>query len=191
MDLVGALNGWFRNLSFIAEDLGYPTPGVARLLHDSGWPGMKVLQFAFDSRDSSSYLPHSYPRHCVCYTGTHDNAPLEMWRREAAPADIAYATEYLGLSEREGFNWGILRGGLGSVADLFVAQMQDYLGLGLGHRMNTPGESAGNWQWRMLPGEASEALAAKIRRMTENYDRCAKLPEVAEQTEEAETSEEE
>ena len=190
MDLVGALNGWFRNLSFIAEDLGYPTPGVARLLNDSGWPGMKVLQFAFDSRDSSSYLPHSYPRHCVCYTGTHDNAPLEMWRREAAPADIAYATEYLGLSEREGFNWGILRGGLGSVADLFVAQMQDYLGLGMGHRMNTPGESAGNWQWRMLPGEASEALAAKIRRMTENYDRCAKLAPVVE-TEEVETSEEE
>lgn len=181
MDLVGALNGWFRNLRFIAEDLGYPTPGVAKLLHDSGWPGMKVLQFAFDSRDSSSYLPHSYHNHCVCYTGTHDNAPLAMWRREAAAEDIDYATEYLGLSEREGFNWGILRGGLGSVADLFVAQMQDYLGLGAGHRMNTPGEPEGNWQWRMLADEANDALAAKIRRMCENYDRCEKLPPASEE----------
>ena len=154
----------------------------------SGFPGMKVLQFAFDSREPSLYLPHNCVPNSVCYTGTHDNAPLDMWRHEAAAADIAYATEYLGLSEREGFNWGILRGGLGSVADLFVAQMQDYLGLGMGHRMNTPGESAGNWQWRMLSGEANEALAAKIRRMTENYDRCEKRAPVVE-AEEVETSE--
>ena len=181
MRLVGALNGWFKDLRFIAEDLGYPTPGVARLLYESGWPGMKVLQFAFDSRDSSSYLPHSYHNHCVCYTGTHDNAPLEMWRREASAEDIAYATEYLGLSEKEGFSWGILRGGLGSVANMFVAQMQDYLGLGTGHRMNTPGIPDGNWQWRMVEGEASPELAAKIRRMCENYDRCEKQPAVMEE----------
>ena len=183
MRLVGALNGWFPELRFIAEDLGFPTPGVAKLLRDSGWPGMKVLQFAFDSRDSSSYLPHSYRNHCVCYTGTHDNSPLEMWRKDAAAKDIAYATEYLGLSEKEGFSWGILRGGLGSVSDLFVAQMQDYLELGTGHRMNTPGIPEGNWQWRMLAGEASDALAAKIRRMCENYDRCEKPVPVKKETE--------
>ena len=91
MALVSALTGWFPGLQFIAEDLGYPTPSVQQLLLDSGWPGMKVLEFAFDSRDTSNYLPHTYPRHCVCYTGTHDNSPVELWRHEAAPEDIAYA----------------------------------------------------------------------------------------------------
>ena len=97
MALVGVLTGWFPQLEFIAEDLGYPTPEVAQLLRDSGLPGMKVLEFAFDSRDTSSYLPHSYGENCICYTGTHDNSPLALWRQEADPADIAFAKEYLGL----------------------------------------------------------------------------------------------
>ena len=172
MSLIRALTGWFPRLSFIAEDLGYPTPSVQQLLQDSGWPGMKVLEFAFDSRDTSNYLPHTYPRHCVCYTGTHDNSPLELWRQEAAPEDIAYAAAYLGLNPEEGFHWGVLRGGLSSVADLFVAQMQDYLGLGEYHRMNVPGKLGGNWQWRLLPGEASGQLAEKIRRMAVMYGRA-------------------
>ena len=162
MDLIDRLNGWFPQLEFIAEDLGYPTPEVAQLLHDSGWPGMKVLEFAFDSRDTSSYLPHTYTPHCICYTGTHDNSPLLLWRQEAAPEDIAYAAEYLALTEDEGFHWGVIRGGMSSVAELFVAQMQDYLGLGEGHRMNIPGTQGGNWTWRLLPGELTEKLAARI-----------------------------
>ncbi|MBE6990870.1 MAG: 4-alpha-glucanotransferase [Ruminococcaceae bacterium] len=172
MDLVDVLNGWFPQLRFIAEDLGYPTPGVAKLLADSGWPGMKVLEFAFDSRDSSSYLPHTYTPYCICYTGTHDNSPLALWREEAAPEDIAYAARYLGLNEQEGFCRGVIRGGMSSVAELFVAQMQDYLALGRGHRMNTPGTRSGNWTWRMLPGEATAELAAEIRGMTVMYGRA-------------------
>ena len=171
MDLIDRLNGWFPQLEFIAEDLGYPTPEVAQLLHDSGWPGMKVLEFAFDSRDTSSYLPHTYAPHCICYTGTHDNSPLLLWRQEAAPEDIAYATEYLALTEDEGFHWGVIRGGMSSVAELFVAQVQDYLGLGEGHRMNIPGTQGGNWTWRLLPGELTERLAARIDRMTTLYGR--------------------
>ena len=171
MDLIDRLNGWFPQLEFIAEDLGYPTPEVAQLLHDSGWPGMKVLEFAFDSRDTSSYLPHTYTPHCICYTGTHDNSPLLLWRQEAAPEDIAYATEYLALTEDEGFHWGVIRGGMSSVAELFVAQVQDYLGLGEGHRMNIPGTQGGNWTWRLLPGELTEKLAARIDRMTTLYGR--------------------
>ncbi len=112
MALVGVLTGWFPQLEFIAEDLGYPTPEVAQLLRDSGLPGMKVLEFAFDSRDTSSYLPHSYGENCICYTGTHDNSPLALWRQEADPADIAFAKEYLGLNDEEGFNRGIIRGGM-------------------------------------------------------------------------------
>ena len=101
MSLVGVLTSWFPQLRFIAEDLGYPTPGVQQLLQDSGLPGMKVLEFAFDSRDTSSYLPHSYGENCVCYTGTHDNSPLALWKDEAAPEDIDCAREYLGLNDRE------------------------------------------------------------------------------------------
>ena len=171
MALVGVLTNWFRDLDFIAEDLGYPTPEVTQLLADSRLPGMKVLEFAFDSRDTSSYLPHSYGENCICYTGTHDNAPLALWRTEADKADIAFAVQYLGLNDREGFNRGIIRGGMSSVAKLFVAQMQDWLDLGAGHRMNIPGTSRGNWEWRMLPGEASKKLAGQIREMTRIYGR--------------------
>ena len=147
------------------------TPEVKAMLAASGYPGMKIMQFAFDSRESGNYLPHTYPRHCVCYTGTHDNSPLALWKDEAAPEDIAYAREYLGLNDGEGFNWGLIRGGMSSVARLFVAQMQDYLELGLHHRTNVPGTQSGNWQWRLLPGEATPALARRIRRVTELYGR--------------------
>ena len=169
ISLVGVLTGWFHDIEFIAEDLGFPTPEVTQLLADSRLPGMKVLEFAFDSRDTSSYLPHSYGENCVCYTGTHDNAPLALWRTEADREDVAFAVQYLGLNEREGFNRGIIRGGMGSVAKLFVAQMQDWLDLGPGHRMNVPGTSCGNWKWRMLAGEASHSLASSIHEMTRIY----------------------
>ena len=171
MDLIGVLTAKFPNIQFIAEDLGYLTPEVRQLLKESGLPGMKVLQFAFDSREPSNYLPHTYSPNCVCYAGTHDNSTLVGWKNEAAPDDIATAREYLGLNEEEGFHWGILRGGQSSVADLFVAQMQDYLGLGSEARMNTPGILGGNWQWRMLPGQITETLTKRIARMTSLYGR--------------------
>ena len=171
MKLVGTLTGWFHSLEFIAEDLGYPTPEVAQMLRDSKLPGMKVLEFAFSPHEPSDYLPHLYQENCVCYTGTHDNAPLALWREEADKKELAFAGQYLGLNEQEGFNRGVIRGGMGSVAKLFVAQMQDYLELGRYHRMNTPGTLGGNWEWRMLPGEADEKLAKRIRELTRMYSR--------------------
>lgn len=171
MDLVGVLTGWFPGLEIIAEDLGFLTPEVHQLLADSGLPGMKVLEFAFDSREPSNYLPHTYERNCVCYVGTHDNETVMQWRDQADRADVTYARKYLGLSEAEGFNWGVIRGGMSSVADTFVAQMQDYLGLGAEGRMNTPGTLGGNWQWRLLPGEATAALAKKIAQYAKMYGR--------------------
>ena len=173
MDLMNVLTEKFPNIQFIAEDLGYLTPEVRQLLEDSGLPGMKVLEFAFDSREAANYLPHTYPRHCVCYAGTHDNATLMGWKDEAAPADIAMARQYLGLNDEEGFHWGVLRGGQSSVADLFVAQMQDYLGLGSEARMNTPGILGGNWQWRMLSGQITDALTARIAGMARLYGRSS------------------
>ena len=174
MSLIGVLTGWFHDLQFIAEDLGYPSAAVQQLLTDSGFPGMKVLQFAFDSRDDSDYLPHTYPSHCICYTGTHDNTPLAAWLEEAEPEDVAKARAYLGLNEEEGLTWGILRGGMSSVAELFVAQLQDYLELGAEARMNTPGLLGDNWQWRLLPGQITPQLTKRIAKMTQLYGRSAK-----------------
>lgn len=171
MDLVQVLLNWFPQMQFIAEDLGFLTPEVRELLADSGLPGMKVLEFAFDSREPSNYLPHLYTPHCVCYTGTHDNAPLPAWKEEADPDDLALAVQYLGLNEEEGFHWGVLRGGMSSVAELFVAQMQDYLGLGAESRINTPGEPVGNWQWRLLPGQLTGELSRRMAHMARLYGR--------------------
>ena len=174
MDLVSVLKNWFPQVSFIAEDLGYLTPEVQQLLRDSDFPGMKVLEFAFDSREPSDYLPHTYPRHCVCYVGTHDNETVMAWKDAAASADIAMAVKYLGLNEEEGFHWGILRGGMSSVAELFVAQMQDFLGLGAEARMNTPSTLGGNWQWRLEEDQITDALAEKIADLTQLYGRSRK-----------------
>lgn len=171
MALVGVLTNWFRGLDFIAEDLGAPSPDVTQLRKDSGLPGMKVLEFAFDPETLSDYLPHRCGENSICYTGTHDNAPLALWCAEAGAAELAFAKKYLGLNEEEGFVSGIIRGGMSCGSRLFIAQMQDWLSLGEGSRMNTPGTDCGNWQWRLLPGEAGEDLAARIREMTHIYGR--------------------
>ena len=171
MKIVGALNGWFRGTEFIAEDLGYLTESVRELQKQSGWPGMKVLEFAFDSREPSDYLPHRYSGNCICYTGTHDNATLQAWFREASSDDIAEAVKYLGLNEREGYENGMIRGGMSSVATLFVAQIQDYL-LNGGARMNTPGKAEGNWQYRIPDGALTRPLSGRIREITRRYGRC-------------------
>lgn len=171
MDLVGAITGWFPKLRFIAEDLGFLTPEVHQLLRDSGLPGMKVLEFAFDSREPSDYLPHNYPRNCVCYVGTHDNETVMEWRGKASPEDMAYAKRYLGLNEEEGFAWGVIRGGMSSVADTFIVQLQDCLGLGPEGRMNTPGTKEGNWQWRLREGQLTAELSKRLLELTRIYGR--------------------
>ena len=173
MALLGVLKNWFPNIRFIAEDLGAPSPEVVQLLEDSGFPGMKVLEFAFDAGQSSSYLPHAYSQNCICYAGTHDNDTLAGWISQCKPADLQKAVNYLGLNKEEGYIWGILRGGMGSVASLFVAQLQDYLELGPEARINTPGTAAGNWQWRMKNGCLTKSLAARIYAMTALYDRIS------------------
>ena len=174
MDLVGVLTGWFPQLHFIAEDLGIITPEVARLLSDSGLPGMRVLQFAFDPDADSAYLPHNHVPNSICYTGTHDNDTLVGWLNSAPPAELAFARRYLGLNEEEELHWGILRGGMTSVANLFIAPIQDYLGLDSSARINTPGTAQGNWQWRLLPGELDRNLADRIAGLTRISGRLPK-----------------
>ena len=172
LDFIRAIQKALPDLDFIAEDLGYMTPEVRQLQLDSGYPGMKVLEFGFDSREESDYLPHLYPEDSVCYTGTHDNVTLKQWFDEASPEDVAMAKAYLGLNPEEGYVWGMIRGAMGSVSRLCVVQMQDYLELGKPARMNFPGTlSMANWTWRAKEGFDSEELAKKIYKITKLYGR--------------------
>ncbi len=180
MDLLRVLQGWFPDLRLIAEDLGTLTPEVERLLEESGLPGMRVLEFAFSPGADSAYLPHHHIPRCVCYTGTHDNAPLSAWLAQAPEAERAFARAYLGLHQEEGERQGLLRGGMSSVAALFIAQMQDYLGTGEEGRINTPGTLGGNWQWRLRPGQLTDKLARQMAEMAGRYGRGRPLELTAE-----------
>ncbi len=172
MDFIGAVKEALPDLEIIAEDLGFITAEVEALVRDSGFPGMKVMEFAFDSRESGDYLPHRYPTNSVVYSGTHDNVTLGQWFQEAAPDDIQSAVEYLGLNDREGYIWGMIRGAMGSVSKLCIIQMQDYLELTGEGRMNHPGTlTTANWTWRASEGFATSTLAQKIRAATERYGR--------------------
>ena len=170
-DFINRLHEVFPGLRLIAEDLGFLTEAVIQLQHDSGYPGMKVLEFAFDPREPSNYLPHRYPTNCICYSGTHDNETLVQWIDGANDEVRAYAAEYLGTTPDK-LREGILRAGLSSVADTFIAQMQDYLGLGASARMNTPGTvSTANWSWRMEKDALTPELAAGLKRLNQLYER--------------------
>lgn len=156
----------------LAEDLGFLTPDVHALREASGYPGMKVLQFAFDAREESDYLTHHYDKHCVVYTGTHDNNTVKGWLDTVRVSDMTYACQYLNLSREEGMNWGFIRGAWSSVGDLAIAQMQDFLNLGSEARMNMPSTVGDhNWSWRMLPGVLTDELADRIYQMTKLYGR--------------------
>jgi len=158
----------------IAEDLGFLDDDVRLLLRESGLPGMKVLEFAFDSREAGDYLPHNYERHCVVYTGTHDNDTALGWMEHAPEEDVRKAVDYLRLTPEEGYAWGLMRGAWSSVGELAIVQMQDLLELDGSARMNTPSTVGGNWKWRMLPGAASEKLAQRLRREMDLYQRLGK-----------------
>lgn len=159
------------SLPIIAEDLGFLTPAVYKLLRDSGFPGMKVLQFAFDSREESDYLPHNYKNNCVVYTGTHDNDTVMGWTETAEQSDVAFARRYLHVDDNEGFNWAMMRAAMMSVADTCILMMPDLLGLGSEARINTPSTLGGNWQWRISEGCVNDWLAGILRENTELYSR--------------------
>ena len=171
MSFVGVITSWFGGEHFIAEDLGCASESVTRLLADSGLPGMKVMEFAFNAVEPSSYIPHMVKENCIYYVGTHDNTTIMGWKDEEPAANVELAARYLNLTEEEGFNWGFIRGGMATPAKLFVAQMQDYLALDSHARTNVPGTVGTNWRWRLTPGQLTPELAAKIREVTELYGR--------------------
>lgn len=174
MDLFRVLEQKLGKLNIIVEDLGFLTPSVLKLVADSGFPGMKVIQFAFDSREGSNYLPHTYTEHCVVYTGTHDNDTLLGWMKTAPKQSVKFAKEYLNLTKEEGYHWGMMRGAWSSVGEVAIVPMQDILGLGSEARMNTPSTLGGNWQWRAAQGQMTGKLAKRVYGYMQMYGR---LPE--------------
>ncbi|MDO5442015.1 MAG: 4-alpha-glucanotransferase, partial [Bacillota bacterium] len=171
MDLINIFKNWFYDTEFIAEDLGYHTHNVQKLLDDSGFPGMKVLEFGFDSREASNHAPHAYKQNSVCYVGTHDNSTIAGWLKVADKNDVKYSLKYLGLEDTKDFNWHMIRAGMMSVSNLFVAQIQDYLGLDDSARINQPGSIGNNWKWRLKKKQLNKSLSKKIANYTVLYER--------------------
>ncbi len=172
LDFIHFLHTVLPNLEFIAEDLGFVTPQVRQLQIDSGYPGMRVIQFAFDGLADNIYLPEHYPENSVAYTTTHDCVSMGQWFAQASPECVTRAREKLALNDQEGQIWGVIRACMASKSKLCIIQMQDYLELGAGSRMNNPGTlSLENWTWRASPGFTSDTLAGKIRSLTEKHGR--------------------
>ncbi len=172
MDLFNAVSQELGSLPIIAEDLGFLTEDVHKLLKDSGFPGMKVLEFAFDPREESNYLPHTYTKNSVVYVGTHDNNTTLGWIDELDKPTLDFCKKYLDTDSD--ILWRMIKTAMSSVSDTAVIQMQDYLELGSEARMNIPSTLGGNWQWRMTKRDTTKKLAEKIADITRTYGRCVR-----------------
>ena len=173
MDLFDTVKEKLGELDIIAEDLGFLTESVFQLLKDSGYPGMKVLQFAFDPSEDSDYLTYKYQRNCVVYTGTHDNDTTAGWFEKLSDGDREVALRYMNsfYTPKEEQHWDLIALAMRSTADTCIIPVQDFLGLGSEARINMPSTLGDNWKWRMTKGAFSEDLKEKIRRMTQLYGR--------------------
>jgi 4-alpha-glucanotransferase len=180
MALFNALKTAVPEGKLIAEDLGLLTPQVLQLRKDADLPGMKVLQFAFDSPDSL-YLPHNCVENSVCYPGTHDNMTTRQWLQSLPEQTAAYAKAYMLLSEQEGLVWGVIRTAMSTVCKMCIVQLQDYLALGAQARMNCPcSQSPADWSWRVDARCLTDALAQKMRALAARYGRIGKSVELSE-----------
>lgn len=171
VDFFNTVEESLDKLNIIAEDLGFMTDELEEFREATGYPGMKLLQFAFDCEEESPYLPHNHINNCVVYTGTHDNDTVMGWLEESGDSDqVEYCKDYLKLNEEEGYNWGFIRGAWSSTANVSIALMQDFLGYGSESRMNYP-STLGWWKWRIEDGVLDEELAEKIYDITKLYSR--------------------
>ena len=169
---IDAVKTSFPDARIIAEDLGFLTKEVYDLLEYSGYPGMKLLQYAFDTREAGNYIPYRYTANSVVYTGTHDNDTIKGWGADAPPDCVRDAMEYMGLRRKIDLTDGMIRLAMQSQSDLAIIQFQDWLKLGSRARMNTPSTVGGNnWKWRMRKNDMNGRLAGKMARMTHLFGR--------------------
>lgn len=173
LELFKAIENKLGKVRIIAEDLGYLTDTVVKLVKDTGYPGMKLIQFAFDSRESSNYLPHTYDKNTVVYTGTHDNDTIQGWYDSISEQDKEYALKYMNNynTPRDEIYMDFIREALASVSNTAIIPMQDYLGIGTEGRVNVPSTLGENWKWRMLKDEMSDEVIDKISEFTSIYER--------------------
>ncbi|MBI5464120.1 MAG: 4-alpha-glucanotransferase [Ignavibacteriales bacterium] len=170
-DLFKAVEKKLGKLAIIAEDLGLITPDVVELRNKFEFPGMKVLQFAFANGPEDVFLPHNYVPNCVVYTGTHDNDTTRGWYEKATERERDHVRRYLTVSGDE-IHWDLIRAASRSVADMCVVPMQDVLGLGSEHRMNLPGTTKNNWEWRFAWDWAKPYHADTLYEITALNNRC-------------------
>ncbi len=159
------------DLPIIAEDLGFLTPQVKKLLKNTGYPGMKILQFAFDGDSDNDYLPYNHEKNSVVYTGTHDNDTIIGWTQNANHDEVKRAERFLNSSKSDGFNWAMIRCALMSPADTCVLMMPDLLALDSKGRINTPSVVGGNWNWRIDSYCINDWLSKIIADLTTLYGR--------------------
>ncbi|WP_244833885.1 4-alpha-glucanotransferase [Clostridium sp. BJN0001] len=170
--IFNAINKELGDVNIIAEDLGTLTEATIKLRNDTGFPGMKILEFAFDGSPDNVFLPHNYDKNFIAYTGTHDNDTVRGWiEHSGSKKEVENAKKYLNLTEEEGYNWGFLRGIWSSIANVSIALAQDFLNLGDEARINIPSTIGCNWRWRAEKGVFTDKLAEKIYKMTEMYGR--------------------
>ncbi len=172
IELFEVIKEQLGDVNIIAEDLGVITDDVRKLLKASGFPGMKLLQFAFDSREESDYLPHHYNQNVIAYTGTHDNETTQTWFSKLPTHDLAYCLNYINHSGNQSRVDSLIKTTLACIADTVIIPMQDYLHLGEEGRMNIPSTTGNNWRWRMLKREINAKLIQKIKGFTILYGRA-------------------
>lgn len=170
-DLFKVIKEKLGKKNVIAEDLGFLTDTVIKLVKKTGFPGMKILQFAFDSREESDYLPHNYTNNSIVYTGTHDNDTVVGWWETCSKNDKAFAKRYLNVKSTKDIHKALIRACLASVSDTAIIPMQDYLGLGSEARINIPSTLGNNWKWRLKDGQFTEEMADEIYDLTKLYYR--------------------
>ena len=174
MKLFKEINKQLGSIDIIAEDLGFLTKKVTKMLDASGYPGMKVLEFAFGSGADNVYLPHNFKNsNSICYTGTHDNETIAGWIAGADRKTVKHCKDYLGVTKNADVPWAMIKLCWASVSQTAITQMQDLLQLDNSARMNTPSTLGGNWQWRLESmDELTDALAKKLAELTQLYGRC-------------------
>ena len=173
-ELFEAINKALGDMDIIAEDLGFITREVIELREKTGYPGMSIMQFAFDMKEDSNYLPHNCEKESVAYLGTHDNETIIGWMQNSSHVkEVKFARDYLRISKREGYEWGFIRGLWASPAKLAIVQMQDLLGLDNSARMNIPSTVGDNWNWRMKDDAINEEIIGKLKKLTRLYGRMA------------------
>ncbi len=180
VDLFKAIRKALGKIDIIAEDLGFMTDTVRKMVRDTGFPNMKVLEFAFDARDAkkhgdrkpNDYLPFTYGRNCVVYTGTHDNETLKGWLSSITSKEVRVARKFAGLgkkAKKKEIVWGMIRAAYASPADYCIIPMQDYLCLDNSARINTPSTTGDNWKWRLKKKQLTGKLQKKMRKLARTY----------------------